>query len=62
MLSWFKRKNIVAENDGELQRFLQPKHCNGCSKNCSLSSPKCGRGKKLATIEMANYTRLSTSD
>lgn len=62
MLPWFKRKNAVIENDNELQGFLQLKHCNGCSRNCPLFSPRCGRGKKLAAIETANYTRSSSSD
>jgi hypothetical protein len=62
MFSFFKRKNAASVEDIELQNFLQSKHCNGCSRHCPLSSPKCGRGKKLATIETTNYTRSSPSD
>jgi hypothetical protein len=62
MFSYFKRKNAASVEDIELQHFLQFKHCNGCSRHCLLSSPKCGRGKKLATIEAMNYTPSSSSD
>jgi hypothetical protein len=40
-----------------LRQILQSKLCDKCPRNCKLSAPKCGRGKRQAKIVIGNYTK-----
>lgn len=51
MFTWLKgRKSApaAATITPKQQEVLASKYCGKCSKNCKLSEPKCGRGKKQA--------------
>lgn len=56
MFPWIKRKTAVPI-DPALQQVLETKSCGQCPRNCRLSDPKCGRGKKQAEIAAKNHTK-----
>jgi hypothetical protein len=55
MFPWIKRKTAMPI-DPALEQVLETKRCGQCPRNCRLSDPKCGRGKKQAEIAIKDHT------
>ena len=55
MFPWIRRKTAVPI-DPALRQVLETKRCGQCPRNCRLSDPKCGRGKKQAEIAIKDHT------
>lgn len=52
MFTWLKRKNNkpAFTTTSQSRKGLELKGCGKCPRNCKLSEPKCGRGKRQAEM------------